>query len=131
MLGTILTSTLATGITNAEMRCQTDSFGNKTCQDSGGTTWFGRKDLSGNFLWQDNQGNAIRSETDSFGNTTYRDQTGKLRGRKDSFGNESWKTNNGKTIKGRTDSFGNTIYQNGSNSNISCYTDSLNNKICK
>ncbi|BCG65575.1 MAG: hypothetical protein methR_P3420 [Methyloprofundus sp.] len=131
LVGTILTSTLFTSVTNAEMRCQTDSFDNKTCQDSNGITWFGRKDLSGNYLWQDQQGNTIRSETDSFGNTSYRDQSGKLRGLKDSFGNETWKTNAGESIKGRTDSFGNTIYQNGSNSNINCYTDSLNNKTCK
>ncbi len=131
LISTILSSILIISKTNADIRCQTDSFDNKTCKDSAGTTWFGRKDLSGNYLWQDNQGNTIRSETDTFGNTTYRDPFGKLRGRKDSFGNEAWQTNDGKIIKGRTDSFGNTIYQNGSNNNINCYKDSLNNKTCK
>ena len=31
-----------------EMRCHTDSFGNQTCQDNKGNSWFGRTDSSGN-----------------------------------------------------------------------------------
>ena len=126
----LLIPPLLIGTASAGMSCQTDSFGNKTCQDSNGDAWFGRKDLSGNVLWTDKQGNTIREEKDSFGNTTYRDSRGVVRGNKDSFGNETWQDKNGNTIKGRTDSFGNTNYRDKSGKLINCYKDSLGHETC-
>lgn len=133
----LLTSTLlipsffiATAYAEMKMSCQTDSFGNKTCQDNNGKSWFGRKDLSGNVIWTDNQGNTVREENDSFGNTTFKDSRGVLRGRKDSFGNEAWQDKQGNVIKGRTDSYGNTNYRSSSGKAVRCYKDSLGNETC-
>ncbi len=130
IISTFLVSPLLMTTAGAGFSCQTDSFGNKTCQGSNGQSWFGRKDLSGNMLWTDQQGNTIREEKDSFGNTTYRDSKGVLRGNKDSFGNESWQDKNGNTVKGRTDSFGNTNYRGKSGNLVNCYKDSLGNETC-
>ncbi len=127
---TFLVSLLFIVNANPFMNCQTDSFGNKTCQGSNGKSWFGRKDLSGNVLWIDNQRNTIREEKDSFGNTTYRDSSGALRGRKDTYGNITWYDKNGNTLTGRTDSFGNTNYKDRSGKLINCYEDSFGNETC-
>lgn len=128
----LLLSFLLISTSHAEMNmnCHTDSFGNKTCQDNNGASWFGRKDLSGNVIWTDRQGNIIREEKDSFGNTTYRDSRGKIQGKKDSFGNEEWQDKQGNMIKGRTDSFGNSNYQDSSGNKVRCYKDSLGNETC-
>ena len=117
---------------SANMSCQTDSYGNKICKLGDGSTWFGRKESSGDFIWTDNQGTIIREEKDTFGNTTYRDSRGVLRGRKDSFGNEEWLDKDGNAIKGRTDSFGKTNYRDShSGKLIRCYENSLGTETCK